>query len=209
MKRNSIMLVLLTALVLVLAACQDTADEANSTSNSESEENSEAEQSTENSSEETETSEADEQGASTEDASEETPVEEPSESPGNGDTEEPASKKQEYLSKLDELDQEMTEMMENSTASNTVEMKKEASDRWEAWDGLLNEIYAVLEEQLSPEEMEALRVKQREWIEYRDATAKEASLKYEGGTQENVEYTAVMADVTQERCYELVNEYMK
>ena len=77
------------------------------------------------------------------------------------------------------------------------------------WDGLLNEIYAVLEEQLPVEEMEQLRKEQREWIANRDAAAKEASLKYEGGTMEQLEYVAVANKLTEERCFELVEKYMK
>ncbi|KAB2328903.1 DUF1311 domain-containing protein [Bacillus mesophilum] len=205
MKSKRILLVLFASLVMLLAACQESSEETGSNLDTQSEENSGSEQSPENS----DPAAPDEQDESSNEASDEAPAEDPSDSADNSDSEEPESKKEEYLAKLDEIDQEMTEMMENSTASNTVEMKKEASDRWEAWDEALNEIYAVLEEQLSQEEMDALRIEQRSWIEHRDTTAKEASLKYEGGTQENVEYTAVMADVTRERCYELVNEYMQ
>jgi len=73
---------------------------------------------------------------------------------------------------------------------------------------LINYIYGDLEELLSDEEMEDLRVEQREWIEYRDETAKEASLKYEGGTGEQLEYVATENNVTIERCYELIENYM-
>ncbi len=205
MKSKRILLILLASFVMLLAACQDSSEETGSNSDTQSEENSGSEQTPENS----DSAAPDEQDESSNEPSDETPAQDPSNSADNSDSEESESKKEVYLAKLDEIDQEMTEMMENSTASNTVEMKKEASDRWEAWDDALNEIYDVLEKQLSQEEMDALRIEQRSWIEHRDATAKEASLKYEGGTQENVEYTAVMADVTRERCYELVKEYMQ
>ncbi len=87
-------------------------------------------------------------------------------------------------------------------------MKKVENDRWELWDELLNEIYGVLTEELTSEEMEQLREEQRDWIEKRDERALEASLEYEGGTQEQLEYVSVLANVTEERCYELVEEYM-
>ena len=88
-------------------------------------------------------------------------------------------------------------------------MKKVEDDRWKIWDGLLNEIYGVLKEQLSTEEMDQLRKEQRNWINHRDATALEASKKYEGGTQETLEYSAVAANLTEERCFKLVEIYMK
>nr|WP_279401731.1 DUF1311 domain-containing protein [Piscibacillus salipiscarius] len=69
-------------------------------------------------------------------------------------------------------------------------------------------MYGVLENQLAKEEMDLLREEQRLWITTRDETALEASLKYKGGTQEHLEYVAVLANLTEERCYELVEEYL-
>ncbi len=77
------------------------------------------------------------------------------------------------------------------------------------WDKWLNEIYEVLKEQLPPEKMDPLRAEQRNWIKYRDDPALEASLKYKGGTHEHLEYVTVLANLTEERCYELVANYMK
>ncbi|ASK64464.1 hypothetical protein CFK37_18245 [Virgibacillus phasianinus] len=57
--------------------------------------------------------------------------------------------------------------------------------------------------------MDQLRKEQRQWIEYRDNTAKEASLKYEGGTMEQYEYVREENNLTEGRCFELVKEYMK
>lgn len=82
------------------------------------------------------------------------------------------------------------------------------NDRWEAWDELLNEVYGILKGQLSAEEMDQLRNEQRDWIKYRDDNALQASQKYKGGTQEHLEYVAVLADLTEVRCYELVEDYM-
>jgi uncharacterized protein YecT (DUF1311 family) len=62
---------------------------------------------------------------------------------------------------------------------------------------------------VSQEEMDQLREEQREWIQYRDNSAAEASEKYKGGTQEHLEYVAVLANLTEERSYELVNDYMR
>ncbi len=56
--------------------------------------------------------------------------------------------------------------------------------------------------------MEQLREEQRDWIKERDQKAKEASLKYEGGTMEGLEYVATQASITKDRCYELVAKYM-
>ncbi|WP_242705754.1 lysozyme inhibitor LprI family protein [Pontibacillus sp. ALD_SL1] len=72
----------------------------------------------------------------------------------------------------------------------------------------MNEVYRALEEQLPSEEMEILREKQQNWITTRDNRALQASKKYKGGTQEQLEYVSVLANVTEERCIELVQDYM-
>lgn len=117
------------------------------------------------------------------------------------------SLKEQYLKKLNDTKRETEEL--KATDSSTYALKKVENDRWDIWDELLNEIYGVLKEQLSLEEMDQLRAEQRNWIKYRDESALEASLKYKGGTQEHLEYVAVLANLTEERCFELVEDYMK
>jgi hypothetical protein len=39
--------------------------------------------------------------------------------------------------------------------------------------------------------------------------SKEASLKYKDSTAENLEYTASLASLTKEKCYELVGRYIQ
>ena len=115
--------------------------------------------------------------------------------------------KEEYLIKLNNTKLQAEKL--KATDSSTYALKKVEDDRWELWDKLLNEIYGELKEQLSPEEMDLLRENQRQWLKDRDEQALEASLKFKGGTQEHLEYVAVLANLTEERCYELVDRYMK
>jgi uncharacterized protein YecT (DUF1311 family) len=119
------------------------------------------------------------------------------------------SKKEEYLQKLNDAKKETREQREESADGITIELKGVEGNLFDLWDGLLNEIYGVLEDQLSTEQMEQLRVEQREWIKHRDNKAEEASLEYEGGTAEHLVYTTVLNDLTIERCTVLVEEYMK
>lgn len=116
-------------------------------------------------------------------------------------------KKDEYLTKLNDAKKILDEM--EASDSSTYALKKVEDDRYEAWDELLNEVYGVLQEQLPTEKKEQLRTEQRNWIKFRDDSALEASLKYKGGTQEHLEYSAVSAALTEDRCFELVEEYMK
>ena len=74
---------------------------------------------------------------------------------------------------------------------------------------MLNEIYGVLIEQLPEEEMYIVRAEQVNWISIRDAKANESGKQYEGGTMQPVAYSDSLGESTKERCYELVNKYMK
>jgi uncharacterized protein YecT (DUF1311 family)/outer membrane murein-binding lipoprotein Lpp len=117
------------------------------------------------------------------------------------------SLKEEYLKKLTIAKKETEEL--EATDSSTYALKEVENKRWEIWDQLLNAIYGALKVQLSQEEMELLREEQRNWIKSRDERALEASNEYKGGTQEQLEYVAVLANLTEERCNELVEKYMK
>ncbi|KAB7665604.1 lysozyme inhibitor LprI family protein [Bacillus sp. B1-b2] len=116
------------------------------------------------------------------------------ESTSENDDTDTASMKTEYLEKLNTMKAEIQEQIDNSKATTTVELMKEAEDRYEAWDQELNNIYSVIQEQLPEDERAILTDEQRNWIVERDNAAKEASLKFEGGTAENLEYTAALAN---------------
>lgn len=61
----------------------------------------------------------------------------------------------------------------------------------EAWKDEVNKIYDELKDRLSPEQMEAVREEQRQWLNYRDSQ----------GQDNNLENKA--------RCYNLVEAYMR
>lgn len=89
------------------------------------------------------------------------------------------------------------------------DMKEAASKEHERWDKALNEIYQALKVQLPEADMAKLKEEQLSWIKERDKAAEEAAAKYKGGTMEGLEYAATLASVTKERCYKLVELYMK
>jgi len=186
------------AALLLLAACNNSATESSTSANNEPEKNSISQ----NANEENATTESAE-AANTNNTN---TTEREKDSSANDDK---VSQKEEYLTKLNAKKKEMDELRKNPEDDSTYALKKVEGERYKAWDDLLNEIYGVLQKQLSSEEMEQLKQEQREWIENRDSKAKEASLKYEGGTMEQLEYVAVLADLTEERCFALVEGYMK
>lgn len=205
-------ILLVTTGILLIACSDDTTQEEEDTSSSvdtatsqpKSKDNTEEES---NEDKQQEKSESDESDA---DESNEIPTtEEDNQAENNDSANNDESKKDEYLDKLNDTKEETDEMQENPRDDTTFALKEVEGNRYDIWDEMLNDIYGVLEEQLPSEEMEQLRTEQKEWLDYREQTAKEASLEYEGGTMELLEYVKVENDLTEERSYELVEEYME
>ena len=126
----------------------------------------------------------------------------------NKENEEKKSYKEEYLKKLDSLDEYLKTSV-NGGSGTTIEMKEAENTRYKSWDDMLNEIYNLLKTQLTEDEMKKLQEEEIEWINYRDETAKNESKEFEGGTIYPIMYTSSLTKTTKNRCYELVNNYMK
>lgn len=120
------------------------------------------------------------------------------------------SQKQMYLNKLNELDENLEETRDERYAGpTTLDLIKAASDEYKQWDDILNEIYFVLEQQLPQEDMDKLREEEIEWINIKELKGEEAADKYKGGTIAPYMSISSKIESTKERCYELVNQYMK
>ncbi|MBS4218356.1 DUF1311 domain-containing protein [Bacillus sp. FJAT-49711] len=210
MKKNrTFLIVILTVVLCILAACGNAADKSNAEpkeqplhSSSSNIDITAIDENPEHTSEETdnnEVSDKEDTSISSNDA----------ENSSNLDSDMTENQKEEYLKKFNDTKKEMDELQRNSKDTATYAMKKVEDDRYDVWDEWLNEVYGVLKAQISTEEMDELRKEQRDWIKHRDDTALEASFKYKGGTAEHLEYVTVQANLTEERCYELVENYMK
>lgn len=119
------------------------------------------------------------------------------------------SYKEEYINKLNSTEKGMSDLdylYKNGTNGELVEAEY---TRLKRWDNMLNEIYSLLKTQLPESEMNELKSKQRSWIEYRDKTAENEASENRGGSLYYVVYNGSLARLTKERCYELVNTYMK
>lgn len=118
--------------------------------------------------------------------------------------------KQIYLNKLDELAKNLDATRDKRYASPvTLDLINAANDEYKQWDDILNEIYSLLEEQLSQGDMDKLREEEIEWINSKESKSKEAADEYKGGTIAPYMAISSSIDSTRKRCYELVNQYMK
>ncbi len=123
--------------------------------------------------------------------------------------EENESKVQYYLDKYAKLEKELKDSLAEKYNGTTLDMREAAGIEYTSWDDLLNEVYGVLQEQLSKEEMDKLRAEQIEWLTIRDSKAEESAKEFEGGTMEPLAHTTSLGESTKERCYELISNYMK
>lgn len=82
-------------------------------------------------------------------------------------------------------------------------------NNYDMWDKVLNDIYGELKNQLSASEMNELKTKQRQWIKDRDAASQKDLKEAGGGTWAYAEEARILHEMTRERCYFLVNNYMK
>ncbi len=101
-----------------------------------------------------------------------------------------------YQKHLLELDAQIKKMREESGDSNTYSMKALVDKEFKLWNREQNAIYTAIIEGLADEDKETLETSQQAWIKSRDAKAEEAAKKYSGGSLEEVEYTASMAEST-------------
>ena len=84
------------------------------------------------------------------------------------------SKKQIYLEKLNELETNLNESLKERYDSGiTQQMLEAGSEEFEKWDNMLNEIYSILKEQLTTEEMDKLTAEELNWINGRDEKVKQ------------------------------------
>ncbi|MCZ8534281.1 lysozyme inhibitor LprI family protein [Psychrobacillus psychrodurans] len=117
--------------------------------------------------------------------------------------------KEKYLKQLNDIENSLSDLNNQYNSGTQTEMHEAKSEILRKWDNALNEIYGVLKKQLSANEMSSLKEEQRNWIKQRDQKAKEESSVFEGGTMEATIYVATQAQLTKERCFELVQKYMK
>lgn len=210
-KRNFLIAASLLVILLVgMSACSSNSsdDDITSTknqSNSESTPQSkdDSSQSNDTHSESTQVEDNQEQADNTEDTTSANTTSESQEEKVEG-------RRAEFLERLDNIQKELDALPEKEHADKGVTnaMKNYYGRAYEMYDEELNEIYALLKKELSPETMEDLKAEQIQWIDQKEDKANKERLEYEGGTFENVALYMSLYESTKDRSYELVNKYM-
>ncbi|KPN96528.1 lysozyme inhibitor LprI family protein [Lysinibacillus sp. ZYM-1] len=118
-----------------------------------------------------------------------------------------SDQKLEYKLALDKIAFEFEEISNSVTTVD--EMYQTTYKTYKKFDDLLNEIYETLIIKLSQSDMEKLRKEERQWIIDRDAKAEEDTANMASSTMKKILYQKSLANSTKERCYVLLDTYMK
>jgi uncharacterized protein YecT (DUF1311 family) len=89
----------------------------------------------------------------------------------------------------------------------TIAMENCFDKAHKAADGGLNQVYSQISKVLQPDDFERLKVAQRLWIQFRDATCTAESNLYKGGTASAPAYSACLEELTRERTADLKTIY--
>ncbi|WP_238917898.1 lysozyme inhibitor LprI family protein [Clostridium sp. YIM B02555] len=120
--------------------------------------------------------------------------------------------KQDYKNKLDSIEREIQSSQEykNAESGVTHDMLVLTDKEYNEWDKELNEIYGLLGQELSSDEMKRLNKEETLWITQKENRAKKSEeLQGVGSQLGKIGYQASLSYSTQSRCYELVYRYMK
>ena len=89
----------------------------------------------------------------------------------------------------------------------TVDMENCFDKAYKSADSGLNQMYSQISKALQPEDLERLKVAQRLWIQFRDATCTAESNLYNGGTASAPAYSACLEELTRLRTADLKTIY--
>ncbi|MGL5150072.1 MAG: lysozyme inhibitor LprI family protein [Clostridium sp.] len=118
------------------------------------------------------------------------------------------SSKRQYTEKLKDTKEKADKLQSKYDSGVTLDMNNASSEEYELWDDLLNQIYITLKKEMQSDKFEGLKAEQIKWIEYKEARAKAEYEKYDGGSLATVSSNITKANITKDRCYELVDKYM-
>lgn len=117
-----------------------------------------------------------------------------------------------YINKLKSCEDEekrIQAVAEIEDGYSNLGMQMTASKILTVWDDELNIMYQDLKSKMSPSEFNKLQSEQVQWIKDRDAIAIAAGKEFEGGSMQGLTILYSKSSTTRDRCYEIVNDYMK
>lgn len=118
--------------------------------------------------------------------------------------------KRNYLNELNEINEKANVLINGNINDTQYQINQSSVQVYNLWNNELNKIYSSLKTTLTSEEMLKLQKEEINWIIYKEKIIKKDSVKnYEGGSVYDSALNIKLANLTKERCYYLVNNYIK
>lgn len=116
--------------------------------------------------------------------------------------------KRSYLNELSKINEKANALINGNIDDTQYEINQSSVQVYNLWNNELNKIYSNLKTTLTNEEMLKLQKEEINWIIYKEKIIKKDSVNYEGGSVYDSALNIKLANLTKERCYYLVNNYM-
>lgn len=116
--------------------------------------------------------------------------------------------KENYLNELGAINEKANNLINGNANDTQYKIDESSVQVYNLWNDELNKIYSSLKSTLTTEEMAKLQSEEINWISYKEQVAKEDSTGYEDGSLYSSVVNLKLANLTKERCYYLVNNYM-
>lgn len=123
-----------------------------------------------------------------------------------------AKAKSEYLQKMKKIDSESEKLdkeYDSNRGSTQAGMNGISGEQAKLYDNELNEIYDYLKQNLSKEKSKELEKSEMAWIKEKESNIAEIKKQYEGGSVTPLMVNSEVAKESKERCYYLIDNYMK
>ncbi|NGT52187.1 DUF1311 domain-containing protein [Clostridium perfringens] len=123
-----------------------------------------------------------------------------------------AKAKSEYLQKMKKIDSESKKLdkeYDSDRGSTQAGMNGISGEQAKLYDNELNEIYDYLKQNLSKEKSKELEKSEMAWIKEKESNIAEIKKQYEGGSVTPLMVNSEVAKESKERCYYLIDNYMK
>lgn len=120
--------------------------------------------------------------------------------------------KSEYLSKMQEVDNESSKLDEEYKTDEGMSqagMNAISGKQAKLYDDELNRIYKFLQQNLSAEKFKELEKSEVEWINQKESKLDSIKKEFEGGSILPLQVNSAVAKESRDRCYYLINNYME
>lgn len=113
------------------------------------------------------------------------------------------------MKNVDNQSKKLDKEYESDKGSTQLGMNIISGEQAKLYDGELNQIYGYLKENLDKEKFKELEKNEMAWIKKKEGKIAEIRKQYEGGSITPLMVNSEVAKESKERCYYLINNYMK